>query len=74
MEVTTQLFNIFVEKLRSPRGIPSSYYPRLKFSLLMKRWTPVYPTGREVTLPLGSERRQKVARRGRGTPRVAEVL
>lgn len=68
MEATTQLFNIFVEKLRSPRGIPSTYYPSFKFSLLMKRWTPVYPTGREITLLLGSEKEAESCQKGEGDP------
>lgn len=74
VEATPQLFNILVEKPRSPRGILSTYYPSLKFSLLMKRWTPVYPTGREVTLLLGSEKEAESCQTGEGTLRVAEVL
>lgn len=40
----------------------------------MKRWTSVYPTGREVTLLLGSEKEAESCQTGEGTPRVAEVL
>lgn len=71
MEATTQLCNLFVEKPRRSRGIPSHLPSPPQVQFLDQ--DPVYPMGREVTRLLGSEKEAESCQAGEGTLRVAEV-